>query len=57
MKIKFESNDDLPLGKILNIPVCVIIVKSVFQENGKYYPQVFLKEYDNKYEDYSYAVY
>ena len=21
MKIKFESNDDLPLGKILNIPL------------------------------------
>ena len=33
MKIKFESSDDLPLGEILNIPVCVIITKSVFQEN------------------------
>ena len=22
MKIKFESDDDLPLGKIINIPVC-----------------------------------
>ena len=32
MKIKFESDDNLPLGKILNIPVCVIIVKSVFQK-------------------------
>ena len=31
MKISFESDDDLPLGKILNIPVCVIIVRSVFQ--------------------------
>ena len=30
MKIKFESNDDLPLCKMLNIPVCVIIVKPVF---------------------------
>ena len=26
---RFESNDDLPLGKILNIPVCKIVVKSV----------------------------
>ena len=52
MKIKFESDDDLPLDKILNIPVCVIIVKSVFQENGRYYPQVFLKElfYEYKHE-------
>ena len=24
MKIKFGSNDDLPLAKILNIPVCII---------------------------------
>ena len=27
MKARFESNDDLPLGKILNIPVCIIVVK------------------------------
>ena len=43
MKIKFESDDDLPLGKILNILVCVIIVKSGFKEDSKYYyPQVLL---------------
>ena len=30
MKIKFESDDDLPWGKMLNIPVCIVIVKSVF---------------------------
>ena len=41
MKIRFESDDDLPLGKILNVPVCVIIVRSVFQEKNKYYSQVF----------------
>ena len=38
MKIKFESNDDLPLGKILSIPVCVIVAGSVFQKNNNYYP-------------------
>ena len=43
MKIKFESNYGLLLGKILNIPLRVIIAKSVFEENGKYYPQVYLK--------------
>ena len=42
MKTKFES-DDLPLGKILNILVCVKIVKSGFKEDSKYYyPQVLL---------------
>ena len=30
IKARFESNDDLPLSKILNIPLCIIIVKSVF---------------------------
>ena len=38
MKIKFESNDDLPLGKILSIPLCVIVVGSVFQKDNNYYP-------------------
>ena len=32
MKIKFESNDDLPLGNILNIPMCTIIVRSVLKK-------------------------
>ena len=50
MKIKFESNDDLPLGKILNIPVFIIIVRSVFEEDGKYYQQVLLHECLYEYE-------
>ena len=45
MTNKFESDDDLPLGKILNTPVCLIIVKSVFEEDSKYYPQVLLHDY------------
>ena len=32
MKIRFESDDNLPLRKILNIPVCIIGARSVFQE-------------------------
>ena len=59
MKIKFESGDNLPLGKILNIPVCIIIAKSAFQENNNYYPQFFLHEcfyeYEYKFEDGSYV--
>ena len=50
MKIKFESDDDLALGKILSIPVCVITVGSVFQEDNKYYPQVHLHECLYKFE-------
>ena len=58
MKIRFESDDDLPLSKILSIPVCIITVRSVFHENNKYYPQVYLHEclYEYKYEDDSYCI-
>ena len=40
IKARFESKEDLPLGKILNIPVCIIVVKSVFERDNNYYPQV-----------------
>ena len=29
MKIRFNSNDDLPLGKILSIPILIIVVKQI----------------------------
>ena len=45
MKIKFNSNGDLPLNKILKLHDLTIIVRSVFEENSKYYPQVFLDKY------------
>ena len=44
MKIRFQSNDDLLLGKTLSIPSMIIVVKSVFQKDNKYYPQVYLHE-------------
>ena len=37
MKIKFETDDKLPVNKIINITVCVVIVSSVFKEGNKYY--------------------
>ena len=42
MKIKFNSDDDLPLNKPLTLPAMTIIIRSVFEEGGKVYPQVFL---------------
>ena len=44
MKIRFNSEDDLPLNKILKLHMLTKIVRSVFEEDGKYYPQVFLDE-------------
>ena len=42
MKIKFTSDDDLPLNKVLKCRILKIITRSIFDEYGKYYPQVFL---------------
>ena len=42
MKIKFNSDDDLPLNKPLKFHA-IIIIRSVFEEGGKLYLQVFLK--------------
>ena len=41
MKIKFNSNDGLPLNKTLQFYGMLIIVKSVFHEGNKY-PQMFV---------------
>ena len=42
MKIKLNSDDDLPLKKILKLHMLTIIGRCVFEEDGKYYPQVFV---------------
>ena len=44
IKARPESNYDLPLSKTSTIPMCIIIVKSVFQEENNYYLQVLLYE-------------
>ena len=41
MKIKFNSDDDLPLNKILRFHNITIVSISAFQEDGKYYPHFF----------------
>ena len=42
MGIKFESNDNLPTDNIANMHLVTIIVRSIFAQNGKFYPQLFL---------------
>ena len=38
MKVKFNSDDDLPLNKPLKFHAMTIIIRSVFEEGGKLYP-------------------
>ena len=43
-KIKFDTNDDLPLNKSLNLHMLTKIVKSPFEDKGKFYPKIYLDE-------------
>ena len=45
MKIKFNSDNNLSSNKMIEIPIIAIVVRAVFHENNKYYPQVSLDEY------------
>ena len=44
MKIKFESNDNLPTDNNVNMHLVTIIIRSSFAQNGKFYPQLFLDD-------------
>ena len=44
MKIKFNTNDNIILNKIIYFPTITIIIRSVTQKDGKYYPQLFLDD-------------
>ena len=41
MKIKFNSDDNLPFNKPLKFLLMTITIRSVFEEDGKLYSQVF----------------
>ena len=42
MKIKFDTDDDLPLNKTLKFHSMTIVIGSVFEKDGKFYPQIYL---------------
>ena len=41
-RIGVNTDDDLPLNKPLKFPMLTIIIRCVFEESGKLYPQVYL---------------
>ena len=43
-KIKFESDDNLRMNKPVKLRLLTIIIRSVFSEDGKFYPQLFLDD-------------
>ena len=44
MKIKFNTDDNIPLNKIIYFPTITIIIISVTKKDDKYYPQLFLDD-------------
>ena len=44
LKNRLESNDNLPLNKPIKLRLLAKIIRSVFSENGKFYPQLFLDD-------------
>ena len=44
MKIEFISDDNLPLNKPLEFHSMTIVIRSVFEGDGKLYPQLFLDD-------------
>ena len=44
MKVKFNSDDDLPVNESLEFCLMTITIRHVMEEDGKLYPQVFLED-------------
>ena len=44
MKIKFNTNDNILLNKIIYFPTITITIRSVTKKDVKYYPQLFLDD-------------
>ena len=44
MKIRFSSDDNLPLNKSLKFYHMTVTITCVFSEDNKLYPQMFLDE-------------
>ena len=42
MKIKFNTNDNLPFNKPIKSNLLTIIVRCILEEDGKFYPQLYL---------------
>ena len=45
MKMRSNSDEELPLKKMVTLHNMIIVVKSIFHEDSKYYQQVYLYEY------------
>ena len=45
IKVKIDADDDLVFNKIINVPMCAIAVKAVYEHDNKHYPQIYLHSF------------
>ena len=43
-KLRFESNDDLLMNKPVKLHLLITVIRCVFSEGDKFFPQVFLDD-------------
>ena len=43
-KIRFVTDDSLPLGKLIYFPTLTVIIRCVFKQNSIFYPEVYLDD-------------
>ena len=43
-KLRFSSNVDLPLDKIITFRALTLVINCVIEKDGKYYPEIYLDE-------------
>ena len=43
-KIKFLSEDSIPLNKLIYFPTLAVVIRGAFKQNGVFYPQVYLDD-------------
>ena len=43
-KIRFVTNDNLPLGKLIYFPTLTVVIRCVFKQADFFYPQVYLDD-------------
>ena len=44
VKIKFDSDNNLRLVVVLKFCILTIVIRCIFEKDGKYYPQIFLDD-------------
>ena len=44
MNIKIDTDDKLPVNKLVNFPIMTVKIRYDFEEDSKYHPQFFFRQ-------------